>query len=105
MPKPHCAAPELALLLDGSSAGELIPELVRHGLQQLIKLELAAILGADWHERTEERLGHRNGYRSRTPHTQVGDLALQIPKLLARSFLPSILEPRLPGRRPACRRH
>ena len=53
MPKPHCAAPELASLLDGSSVGELIPELARHGLQQLIELELAAILGADWHERTE----------------------------------------------------
>jgi len=127
MPKPHCAAPELASLTDGSSVGELIPELARHGLQQLIELELAAILGPDWHERTEERLGHRNGYRSRTLATQVGDLALQIPKLRAGSFLPSILEPRrrvdqalsavimeayiggvstrLPGRRPACRRH
>ena len=94
MPKNHCAAPELASLLDGSSAGELIPELSRYGLQQLIELELAAFLGADWHERTEERLGHRNGYRSRTLTTQVGDLALQIPKLRSGSFLPSILEPR-----------
>jgi hypothetical protein len=94
MPKIHCAAPELASLLDGSSAGELIPELARHGLQQLIELELAAFLGADWHERTEERLGHRNGYRPRTLTTQVGDLALQIPKRRSGSFLPSILEPR-----------
>jgi putative transposase len=127
MPKIHAAAPELTSLLDGSSAGELIPELARHGLQQLIELELAAFLGADWHERTEERRGHRNGYRPRTLTTQVGDLALQIPKLRSGSFLPSILEPRrrvdqalyavimeayiggvstrLPGRRPACRRH
>jgi putative transposase len=94
MPKTHCAAPELASLLDGSSAGELIPELARQGLQKLIELELAAFLGADWHERTEERLGHRNGYRPRTLTTQVGDLALQIPKLRSGSFLPSILEPR-----------
>ena len=94
MPMSHAAAPELASLLDGSSAGELIPELARHGLQQLIELELAAFLGADWHERTEERLGHRNGYRPRTLTTQVGDLALQIPKLRSGSFLPSILEPR-----------
>ena len=47
MPQTHCAAPELASLLDGSSAGELIPELARHGLQQLIELEVAAFLGAD----------------------------------------------------------
>jgi hypothetical protein len=66
MPKPLCAAPELASLLDGSSAGDLIPELARHGLQKLIKLELSAFLRADWHERTEERLGHLNGYRPRT---------------------------------------
>ena len=98
-----------------------------HGLQQLIELEVAAFLGADRHERIEERLCYRNGYRPRTLTSQVGDLALQIPKLRAGSFLPSILEPRrrgdqalyavimeatiggvstrLPGRRPACRRH
>ncbi len=74
-PKTHCADPELASLRDGSSAGELIPELARHGLQQLIELELATFLGDGWHERTEERIGHRNGYRPRTLTTQVGDLA------------------------------
>jgi putative transposase len=94
MPNTYSAAPDLASLLDGSSAVELIPELATRGLQQLIELELAAFLGADWHERTDERLGYRNGYRSRTLTTQVGDLALQIPKLRAGSFLPTILEPR-----------
>ena len=94
MPTRHSAAPELASLLEGSSAGELIPELARHGQQQLIEMELAAFLGADWHERTEEWLGHRNAYRPRTLTTQMGDLALQIPKLRSGSFLPSILEPR-----------
>jgi len=66
----------------------------RHGLQQLIELEVAAVIGADRHERTEERLGYSNGYRSRSLTTQVGDIDLQIPKLRAGSFLPSILEPR-----------
>jgi transposase-like protein len=94
MPKTYSAAPDLASLLDGSSAGELIPELATRGLQQLIELEVAAVLGAERHERSEERLGYRNGYRPRTLTTQVGDLDLQIPKLRAGSFLPSILEPR-----------
>jgi hypothetical protein len=44
----------------------LIPELARHGLQQVIELEVAAVLGADRHERSEERLGYRNSYRSRS---------------------------------------
>lgn len=75
-------ASALAPLLDVSTAGELIPELVRHGLQQLIELEVAAVLGAE------------HGYRPRLLTTQVGDIDLQIPKLRSGSFLPSILEPR-----------
>ena len=94
MPKRDSDASALASLLDGSSAGELIPELARHGLQQLIELEVAAVLGADRHERSEDRLGYRNGYRSRSLTTQVGDIDLLIPKLRAGSFLPTILEPR-----------
>jgi putative transposase len=94
MPNSNRAATELAPLLDGSSAGELIPELVRHGLQQLIELEVAAVLGAERHERSEDRLGYRNGYRPRTLATQAGDIDLLIPKLRTGGFLPSILEPR-----------
>jgi putative transposase len=94
MPTTHCAEPELASLLDGSTAGELIPELVRRSLQQLIELEASAVLGADRHQRTEERLGHRNGYRPRSLATQAGDIDLLIPKFRQGGFLPSILEPR-----------
>jgi putative transposase len=94
MPKQQFDASSLLPLLDGSSAGELIPELARYGLQQLIELEASAAVGADRHERSEERTNYRNGYRPRTLTTQVGDLALQIPKLRAGSFIPSILEPR-----------
>ena len=43
MPTTNIGASALAPLLDCSSAGELIPELVRHGLQQLIELEVVDI--------------------------------------------------------------
>ena len=72
MPKTKCASSELASLLDGSTAGELFSELARYGLQQLIALEVAAVIGADRHERTEERHGYRNGYRRRSLTIQVG---------------------------------
>ena len=94
MPKADSGASALASLLDGSTAGDLIPELARHGLQQLIELEVAAVLGADRHERSEERSGYRNGSRPRLLTTQVGDIPLSIPKLRAGSFFPTILEPR-----------
>lgn len=74
MPKKDSGVSALAPLLDGRSAGELIPELARQGLQQLIELEVAAVLGADRHERTEERSGYRNGSRPRLLTTQVGDI-------------------------------
>jgi len=94
MPKADSGASALASLLDGSTAEELIPELARHGLQQLIELEVAAVLGADRHERSEERSGYRNGSRPRLLTTQVGDIPLAIPKLRSGSFFPTILEPR-----------
>ena len=86
-------ASALAPLLDGSTARELIPDLVRHGLQQLIELEVADVLCADRHER-KKRVGYRNSYRLRVLTTQVGDIPLAITKLRRGSFLPSILEPR-----------
>lgn len=79
MPKTDSGASALAPLLDGSSAGELIPDLVRHGLQQLIELEVAAVLGAERHARTEDRSGYRNGSRPRLLTTQVGVIPLSIP--------------------------
>jgi hypothetical protein len=94
MPKADYGVSALASLLDGSTAGELIPELARHGLQQLIELEVAALLAADRHERTEELLGYRTGSRSRLLTTQVGDIPLAIPQLRAGSFFPTILESR-----------
>jgi len=56
-PEKHSGASALAPLIDGSTAGELSPELVRHGLKQLCELQVAAVFGADRHERREERLG------------------------------------------------
>ncbi len=76
MPKTDSDASALASLLDGSTAGELIPELARHGLQQLIEMEGAAVLGTDRLERTEARSDDRNGSRPRLLSTQVGDIPL-----------------------------
>lgn len=40
---------------------------------------MAAVLGADRQERSEDRLGYRNGNRTRLLTTQLGDINLQIP--------------------------
>jgi putative transposase len=94
MPISDSAATELAQLLGSGTAGELIPELVRQGLQALIEAEAAAALGADRHQRTDQRRGHRNGSRERLLATPSGDIQLRIPRFRAGSFFPSLLEPR-----------
>jgi hypothetical protein len=61
----------LAPLLDGSTAGELILQLARHGLQQRIQLEVTGVQGAYREEGTEERLCLLNDYSPRTLTTRV----------------------------------
>ena len=52
--------------MKGTTAGALIPEIVRRGFQDLLETEVSAAIGAQLHEhRPDERSTHRNGYRER----------------------------------------
>ncbi|MGH9072297.1 MAG: IS256 family transposase [Acidimicrobiales bacterium] len=86
----------LDVLLDqiSNSEQDRLREILEHTLQALIEAEASQVLGAQPHERTESRLGQRNGHRPRTVDTRLGRLELGIPKLRQGSFLPSLLEPR-----------
>jgi transposase-like protein len=59
-----------------------------------MEMEAQAVCGAGLHERSAERVNHRNGYRDRRLETRIGALDLRIPKLRSGSFFPSFLEPR-----------
>jgi len=93
-PLPYCRS-ELAQLMEGTTAGALIPEIVRRGFQDLLEAGVTAAVGAQIHQRCpDERATHRNGYRERLLTTQVGDLTLAIPRLRKGSFFPNWLKPR-----------
>src|SRR3954447_24343446 len=62
--------------------------------QALLELEVSQHLGAERHERTPARTGHRNGYRERQWDTRVGTIELAVPRVRDGSFYPSFLEPR-----------
>jgi putative transposase len=84
-------------VLDALRAGDLddrIRQAAQTIYQALIEAELAAVIGAAPHERTDERTNLRNGSRPRTLTTTAGDLELRIPKLRTGSFFPSLLERR-----------
>jgi transposase-like protein len=67
---------------------------VRVLAQALMELEVRQHLGADRHERSPERTGHRNGYRERPWDTRVGTIELEVPRVRDGSFFPSLLQPR-----------
>ena len=59
----HSGASELAQLMEGTTAGALIPEIVRRGFQDLLEAEVSTAIGATHHERCpDERSTHSNGY-------------------------------------------
>jgi len=61
-------------------------DLVREICQQIIEAEMTEHLGAEWHERTPDRKGSRNGYKGRSLHTRVGSIDIQVPQARDSSF-------------------
>lgn len=62
----------------GSQDG--LAKLVEAVLNQVLEVQITESLGADRHERTDERQGYRNGYRARTLFTRVGPVTLLVPQ-------------------------
>ena len=72
-------------LLDKAGADmDFLREAVRLLAQHLMELEVSRQIGAERHERTPERVTHRNGYRPRLWDTRVGTIELRVPKLCHR---------------------
>lgn len=73
---------------------DLLHELVRTALREVMEAEVSALCGAGPRERSEERQNSRNGYRERDLETRLGTVPLAIPKVRRGSYFPSFLEPR-----------
>src|ERR687895_1194749 len=82
-----------ALLAKGTDAS-FLREMIGFAAERLMELEVGALTGAAWGEKSPERLVQRNGYRDRVWETRAGTLELRIPKLRKGSYFPGFLEPR-----------
>ena len=61
-------------------------------LNEAMKIERSAALGAGPYERTDTRRGHTNGFKPKTLHSRLGTLELQIPQTRGVEFYPTPLE-------------
>lgn len=58
----------------------------------LMQVERAEALKAEPYERTSERAGYANGFKSKTLQTRIGPMQLQVPQVRGVSFYPQCLE-------------
>lgn len=80
-------------LLPGLLSGQDgLAKLMEAVLNQVLEAQVTETLGADRHERSEERQGYRSGYRPRTLFTRVGPVTLQVPQTRDGSFSTDIFK-------------
>lgn len=83
---------EEVLQILAGNRDEAFKYLVEKILNQIMLVESAEQLGADKHERTEERQDYRNGTRERILHTRIGTIELEVPRHRNQPFHTMIFE-------------
>jgi transposase-like protein len=76
------------LFMDTEALARMVEVLV----QDLLEAEVKRHIGADFYERSENRQGHRNGTKSRTMKTRVGELKFDMPQVREGGFHTSLFE-------------
>lgn len=74
------------------SSQDGLAKLIEGILNQILEAQLSESLGAERYERGEERVGYRNGYRTRQLYTRVGPVTLQVPQTRDGSFSTDIFQ-------------
>lgn len=88
----NCTLPTEILEQIAAEGLEALPELIRVLINEAMRLERDQHLGAGPYERSPERKGHANGYKSKTVKTRVGEIQFEVPQVRQGHFYPDALE-------------
>ncbi len=79
-------------LVEKTPDADILREMIGFAAERPMELEVGAVTGAGYGEKSLERLAQRNG--DRDWQTRAGTVELRIPKLRKGSYFPGFLEPR-----------
>jgi putative transposase len=90
--RPEYSIPDDLLEEIAEQGLDVVPELIRTLVNAAMQFERQRYLGVEPYERSPERQGRANGYKSKTVATRMGKIAFEVPQVREGGFYPQALE-------------